>query len=45
MSKLVKKYVARDIANRLQGVNDAVVANIVGMSGEENYGIRKTLRE
>ncbi len=45
MSKLVKKYVARDIANRLQGVNDAVVANIVGMSGEENFGIRKTLRE
>jgi len=45
MSKLVKKYVARDIANRLQGVNDAVVANIVGMSGDENYGIRKTLRE
>jgi large subunit ribosomal protein L10 len=45
MSKLVKKYVARDIANRLQGVSDAVVANVVGMSGEENYGIRKTLRE
>jgi large subunit ribosomal protein L10 len=45
MSKIVKKYVARDIAARLKGVNDAVVANIVGMSGEENYNVRKTLRE
>jgi large subunit ribosomal protein L10 len=45
MSKLVKKLVSRDISNRLQGVNDAIVANIVGMTGEENYTIRKTLRE
>lgn len=45
MSKLVKKLVSRDIANRLEGVNDAIVANIVGMTGEENYNIRKTLRD
>ena len=41
MSKLVKKLVSRDIANRMEGVQDA----IVGMTGEENYNIRKTLRE
>lgn len=45
MSKLVKKLVSRDIANRLDGVSDAIVANIVGMSGEQNYNIRKTFRE
>ena len=45
MSKLVKKLVSRDIANRLDGVNDAIVANIVGMTGEQNYNIRKTFRE
>ena len=45
MSKLVKKLVSRDIANRMEGVQDAIVANIVGMTGEENYNIRKTLRD
>ena len=45
MSKVVKKLVSRDISSRLKGVNDAIVANIVGMTGEENYNIRKTLRD
>jgi ribosomal protein L10 len=45
MSKFVKKLISRDIANRLDGVNDAIVANIVGMTGNENYTIRKTLRD
>ena len=45
MSKLVKKLVSRDIASRLDGVNDAIVANIVGMTGEQNYNIRKAFRE
>jgi large subunit ribosomal protein L10 len=45
MSKLVKKLVSRDIASRLDGVNDAIVANIVGMTGDENYGIRKSFRD
>lgn len=45
MSKVVKKLVSRDISTRLKGVNDAIVANIVGMTGEENYNIRKTLRD
>lgn len=45
MSKVVKRLVARDISNRFQGVNDAIVGNIVGMSGDENYNIRKNLRD
>lgn len=45
MSKVVKRLIARDISGRLSGVNDAIVANIVGMTGNENYTIRKTLRD
>jgi len=45
MSKVVKKLISRDIATRLAGVNDAVVANVIGMTGNENYNIRKTLRD
>jgi ribosomal protein L10 len=45
MSKIVKKLISRDIAKRLEGVDDAIVANVVGMSGNENYNIRKTLRD
>ncbi|MEI8211151.1 MAG: 50S ribosomal protein L10 [Planctomycetota bacterium] len=45
MSKVVKKLISRDIGNRLHGVNDAIVANIVGMTGNDNYNLRKTLRE
>jgi len=45
MSKIVKKLVSRDIADRLQGVQDAIVANVIGMTGDENYAIRKALRD
>lgn len=45
MSKYVKNFVARDIANRLQGVSDAVVVNVVGMGGNDSYEIRKSLRQ
>jgi len=45
MSKLVKRLISRDISGRLDGVNDAMVANIVGMTGNENYAVRKALRE
>jgi large subunit ribosomal protein L10 len=45
MSKVVKKLIARDISSKLDGVSDAIVANIVGMTGNENYNIRKTLRD
>ena len=45
MSKVVKKFVSRDIANRLNGVSDAVVADIGGLTGNDNYSLRKALRE
>jgi large subunit ribosomal protein L10 len=45
MSKLVKNLVSRDISNRLAGVQDAILVNVIGMESEATYLIRKTLRE
>lgn len=45
MSKLVKKFVSRDIAKRLNGVGDAILADIGGLTGNDNYSFRKGLRD
>ncbi len=45
MSKLVKRLVQRDISNRLAGVQDAILVNIIGMEANANYTLRKTLRD
>lgn len=45
MSKLVKDLVAKDIANRLQGVNDALLVNMVGLNANASVVLRRTLRE
>ena len=45
MSKLVKRLVQRDISNRLAGVQDAILVNLIGMEANANYTLRKTLRE
>ncbi len=45
MSKLVKGFIARDISNRLVGIADAVVVNVIGLGGNEAYDLRKELRE
>jgi len=45
MSKLVKRLVSRDISNRLEGVQDAILVNVIGMESGPTFNIRKTLRE
>ena len=44
MSKTVKNYVTRDIAGRLEGVADAVVANVIGLEGNDSFELRRALR-
>ena len=44
MSKYVKNLVTGDIKNRLEGVADAVLVNVIGMDSASTYGIRKKLR-
>ncbi len=45
MSKYVKNLVTGDIKNRLEGVADAILVNVVGMDSAATFSIRKKLRE
>jgi large subunit ribosomal protein L10 len=45
MSKLVKRLVERDISSRLEGVEDAIIVNCIGMKAESTYTLRKLFRE
>lgn len=45
MSKYVKNLVARDISRRLEGVQDAVLVNVVGMDANQTVVLRRQLRE
>lgn len=44
MSKVVKEIIAKDIAKRLQGIDDCVVANMVGLDSEKTVALRRLLR-
>ncbi|MBX3417365.1 MAG: 50S ribosomal protein L10 [Pirellulaceae bacterium] len=45
MSKVVKEILSKDIARRLAGVEDCVVANMIGLDSEKTSQLRRTLRE
>lgn len=45
MSKYVKDLVARDLACRLEGVDDAVLVNVIGLDANQTVVLRKQLRE
>ncbi|QEG39515.1 50S ribosomal protein L10 [Roseimaritima ulvae] len=45
MSKFVKNLVTRDISNRLEGVEDAVVVSTVGMDANTTVELRTELAE
>jgi len=45
MSKYVKNLVVEDIQRRLQGVQDAVVVNVIGLDSGKTFLLRKKLRE
>lgn len=45
MSKYVKDLVAQDIRRRLEGVNDALLVNVVGIDSGKTYLLRKELRQ
>lgn len=44
MSKYVKDLLTNDIRKRLEGVEDVLVVNLVGMDSEQTYQLRKHLR-
>jgi ribosomal protein L10 len=45
MSKFVKDLVTKDIAKRLDGVEDALLVNVVGIDANKTVLLRKRLRE
>ncbi len=44
MSKTVKEILSKDIARRLAGVEDCVIANMIGLDSEKTSELRKKLR-
>ena len=45
MSKFVKDHLSRDLAERLKGVEDCVLADVIGMDANTTSALRKRLRE
>lgn len=45
MSKFVKDMLTRDLVSRLDGVEDCLVANVVGLGANATTALRKRLRE
>lgn len=45
MSKYVKDLISQEVGKRLQGVNDALLVNVVGLDSEKTFQLRKRLRE
>ena len=45
MSKYVKNLIAQDIAKRLEGVEEALLVNVIGLDVNESVELRKQLRE
>jgi ribosomal protein L10 len=45
MSKYVKDLMAKDFASRLEGVDDALLVNVVGLDANSTVVLRRELRE
>lgn len=44
MSKQLKHLIASDIKKRLEGVNDALLVNVIGLNSANTYSLRRDLR-
>lgn len=45
MSKFVKELLTKDLQNRLEGVEDCVLADVIGMDANTTTTLRRRLRE
>jgi ribosomal protein L10 len=45
MSKYVKDLITKDLSHRLEGVDDALLVNVVGMDANRTVVLRRQLRE
>ena len=44
MSKQIKNLIAEEVKKRLQGVNDALLVNIIGLDSANTFNLRRELR-
>jgi len=44
MSKQLKNLIAEEVKQRLAGVNDALLANVIGLNSSNTFALRKELR-
>ncbi len=44
MSKYVKDLISKDLAGRLEGVDDALLVNVIGLDANKTVTLRKELR-
>lgn len=44
MSKYVKELISKDLAGRLDGVDDALLVNVIGLDANKTVALRKELR-
>jgi large subunit ribosomal protein L10 len=44
MSKQIKNYIAEEVKKRLQGVNDALLVNVIGLDSTNTFNLRRELR-
>ncbi len=45
MSKRIKNLIVKEFANRLSGVDDALLVNVIGLDANQSVVLRRTLRE
>lgn len=45
MSKYIKNLVTRDLQRRLDGVEEAILVNVIGLDSQQTMTLRKTLRD
>src|SRR3954447_22780499 len=45
MSKYVKDLITKDLRNRLQGVEDALLVDLIGLKNDKNVALRQRLRQ
>src|SRR4029078_11240883 len=45
MSKFVKEMITRDLRGRLEGVEDALLVDVIGLKNDKNVALRQRLRK
>ena len=45
MSKFVKEMITKDLRNRLEGIDDALLVDVIGLKNDKSVALRQRLRK